>query len=191
MVISEGKVNQITAARLGVFVVTAAMILGGSPFLAKSYLRSTVPPVWIPEGVEARAATTTQYLETERDIAFRKAIAFAGHLDSSTSNGHLTQRSGYREAVINLNRLDLRLADSLRATITETKWPLAQVIQREHARRLTQRRAQSLNRMVMACFTIAMLVFMYFVRRSQTVPRWAKEISCIAAGAVLAGWFPL
>lgn len=191
MVISEGEVNKITAARLGVFVVTAAMILGGSPFLAKSYLRTTVPPMWIPEGVEARAANTTQYLERERDVAFEKAMALAARLDSSTPHERLNQRSGYRDAVINLNRLELQLADSLKATISEMEWPLAQVIQREHARRLMQRRAQSLNRMVMACFTIAMLVFMYFVRRSQTVPRWAKEISCIASGAVLAGWFPL
>lgn len=191
MIISEGRSNKITAPRLGVFVVTIAIILGGSPFLAKFYLRSTVPPTWISEGIEDNIATTAQYLETEREIAFKKAIALAAQLDSSTPHERLKQRSSYRDAVMNLNLLDLKLADSLRGEISEAKWELGQVIQREHARRLMQRRAQSLNRIVMACFTIAMLVFMYFVRGSQAVPQWAKEISCIAAGAVLAGWFPL
>jgi hypothetical protein len=184
MIISEGRLNKITAPRWGVFVVTAAIMLGGLPFLAKFYLRNTVPPTWIPEGVEVRTATTTQYLETERDVALKKAISIAAQLDSGTPQERLKQRSGYQDAVMNLDLLDLKLADSLSARI-------AQVIQREYGRRLMQRRAQMLNRRVMAGFTIAMLVFMYFVRGSHAVPQWAKEISYIAAGAVLAGWFPL
>jgi hypothetical protein len=159
--------------------------------LLSSTLETPVPPTWIPEGIEARTVTTTQYLETERETALKEAINIAGQLDSRTPHERLEQRSGYRDAVMNLNLLDLKLADSLSATIAEAEWLLAQVIQREHARRLMQRRAQMLNRIVMAAFTIAMLVFMYFVRGSHAVPQWAKQISCIAAGAVLAGWFPL
>jgi len=90
-----------------------------------------------------------------------------------------------------LNLVDLKLTDSFNAMVAERAWPLEQVVQHEHARRLIERRAQSLNKMVMAYFTLAMLVFMYFVRASGKTPQWAKEVSWIGAGAVLVGWVPL
>jgi hypothetical protein len=182
---------KITPRRLGVLVVMAAGMLAGTPFVVKAYLRTTIPPVWLPDAKVQYAATTAQYLESERDLAVKKAMALASQLESSKPHRSINERSKYQDAVMSLNVLDLRLMDALKGTIAEGNVFLGHILEREHARRLIERRAWRLDKTVIACVTFLMGMFMYFVQGSSRVPRWAKEVSWVAAGVVVAGWFPL
>jgi hypothetical protein len=44
---------------------------------------------------------------------------------------------------------------------------------------------------MMGVFTFGAAIFLIVVLRSRTVPNWAKATSMMAAGAIIAGWFPL
>jgi hypothetical protein len=60
-----------------------------------------------------------------------------------------------------------------------------------------ERRAVALNRArrfharMMLGLTLIAAVFLVLVLPAEQVPRWAKSFSMMAAGAVMAGWFPL
>ena len=115
----------------------------------------------------------------------------ASQLDTSTPDKGYRQRLSYRDAVTNLNTLELKLAQLLKQIILEVQQPMARMVELEHGRESAERRAQYLDRIVMAFVTVAIVALMCFLQRSDRVPRWSKEISSIATEAVLAGWFPL
>jgi hypothetical protein len=189
--VSNGKVYKTASRRLGILVVIAAGMLAGAPFVVKAYLRATIPPVWLPDAKVQYAATTAQYLESERDSALKKVMVLATQLESSKPRKSVNEQSKYQDAVMRLNVLDLRLVGALKGTIAEGNGFLGQIIERERARRLIEHRARRLDEIVIVCVTFVMAMFMFFLKGSSRVPRWAKEISAVMAGAVLAGWFPL
>jgi hypothetical protein len=52
-------------------------------------------------------------------------------------------------------------------------------------------RARDFHVFMMSVITVIASIFLVITMRSFRVPSWAKYFSMIAAGAVIAGWFPL
>jgi len=45
----EDETSEIASRSIGVLVTVIAVVLAAGPFVGKVYLRSTVPPVWVPD----------------------------------------------------------------------------------------------------------------------------------------------
>lgn len=188
--------RQPISQRGGVLVAFIAVVLAGAPYVGKAYLRGTVPPVLDPETIRAsvreqRATGVMQFLENQRQKTFESAMSLAMQMDSGSCRGLPKKPTSLRETVATLSDLDLRVEQALKAECAEEQWPFGMFHENENARRIAERRARHLDNLMMAFFTLAGAGFLVSVSRSQALPNWAKAISMMAAGAILAGWFPL
>ncbi len=186
--------RQPISQRGGVLVAFIAVILAGAPYLGKASLRSTVPPVLDPSTLKIMEQTTTstmQFLENQRQKAYGSAMSLATQMDASSCRELRMKATSFREAITTLSDLDLKVEQALKAECAEEQWPFQMFHESENTRRVAERRAQHLNTLMMAFFTLVGALFLVFVLWSQTLPNWTKGISMMAAGAILAGWFPL
>jgi hypothetical protein len=127
----------------------------------------------------------------QRQEAFEKAMSIATLLDKGRGRGSPKTMASYREAVTLLNDLWLKYEQELKVTCTEELWPFEAFRKSEEARHSAEQRAQYLNNTMMGVFTFGAVILLIVVLRSRKVPNWAKRTSIMAAGAIIAGWFPL
>ncbi len=192
--IPEDSPLQVRSRCLGVFVAVIAVFLGGAPYMGKAYLRSTVPPVLDPGALkimEQTAMDTMQFLENQRQKAFESVMSLATQMDAGSRRGFPKEATSFRKAVTTLGDLDLQVVQALKVQCAEEQWPFGMFHESESARSAAERRAQRLNSLMMAFFTLAGAGFLVLVLRTHTLPNWARGISMMAAGAIIAGWFPL
>ncbi len=192
--IPEDSPLQVRSRRLGVFVAVIAVFLGGAPYMGKAYLRSMVPPVLDPGALkinETTAMGTMQFLENQRQKAFESVMSLATQMDAGSRRGLPKKATSFREAVTTLGDLDLQVVQALKEQCAEEQWPFRMFHESESARSAAERRAQHLNNVMMASLTLVGAGFLVLVLRSHTLPNWARGISMMAAGAIIAGWFPL
>jgi len=186
----EDKTCKIASQRSGVLVAIIAAVLAGAPFYGKSLLRSRMPPVWHPSIVD-RSDYIKRYLDQQREEAFVRAMSVATQLDVESGRGLPKMVARYRDAVTTLNLLDLKKVEGLNAAREEEEGKSRRFEENQTARAMADRRAQHLNSTMMVWFTLAGAIFLLLVLRSQTLPKWAEQISMVAAGAIIASWFPL
>jgi hypothetical protein len=188
----EDETSEIASRRIGVLVTVIAVVLAAGPFVGKVSLRSTVPPVWVPDvSRDWKSVDVQDYLARQRQEAFEKAMSIATLLDKGRGRGTPKTAASYREAVALLNNLWLKSEQALKATCAEEQWPFEAFRKSEEARHTADQRAQYLNNTMMGVFTFGAVIFLIVVLRSRTVSNWAKATSMMAAGAIIAGWFPL
>jgi hypothetical protein len=184
----EDKARKISRNGRGVFVAIIAVVLASAPFLGKASLRATVPSVWVPE--EHLFSSTLGFFADQREQAFERAMSIATQLDASGGLKSSKRIASYREAVTTLNVFCVKAEQGL-ATMEQTPWPFAAFKKSEKARQSAERRAQHLNYVMMTWLSLAGAIFLVLVLRSHALPDWAKQITMMAAGAIIAGWFPL
>jgi hypothetical protein len=178
--------------RVGIGVVVVALLLGISPFVGKVYLLRTVPPfAKLSHMHEAgESSSTTEFLRNQMEELLQRALSDGEQMAEQCSQSK-ARLIDYRHSIIVLNELHLKFEQSIQATERERCQPYthygAQVEEREAG--LTE--ARRLHAYIMAALTLGAFLFSFIVLRSQRVPIWAKHFSMIAAGAVIAGWFPL
>ena len=118
-------------------------------------------------------------------------MSMATLLDKGRGRGTPKMAASYREAVTLLNDLWLKSEQALKTTCAEEQWPFEAFRKSEEARHTAEQRAQYLNNTMMGVFTFGAVIFLIVALRSRTVPNWGKATSMMAAGAIIAGWFPL
>jgi hypothetical protein len=178
----------------GIVVTVIAVILGCGPFVAKIYLRSTVQhiDVNLPKWSVSRSEGTMDFLNRELKEAYERALSLGGPLDASNHARSQKELVSYRNAVTLLNDLHTKLESSLAAIkAEECNWQYPLLKGRVEAHEAAGRRARDWNNRMMVVVTLITTVFILFVLRSARIPEWAKKISTMAAGAILAGWLPL
>jgi hypothetical protein len=66
----KDETREIASGRIGVLVAVIALVLASGPFVGKAYLRSTVPPVWVPDvSRDARSMDVLEYRNIWRNGA--------------------------------------------------------------------------------------------------------------------------
>jgi hypothetical protein len=178
--------------RVGICVVIVALLVGISPFLAKAYLLSTIPP--LPPGPNLMhyygQSSTTEFLRTQMDDLLQRALSDGGQLAEHCPQSK-ARLIDYRHSITVLKQLHLKFEQSIQATEREGCQPYKVLWTNIEVRESVMRRAQKLHALMMAGLTTVAALFLLVVLRSKRIPGWAKGFSMMAAGAVIAGWFPL
>jgi prophage maintenance system killer protein len=117
-------------------------------------------------------------------------MSIATQLDASGGRKSSKRMASYREEVTTLNVFCVKSGQAL-ATLQQTPWPFEALNKSAEARQSAERRAQHLNYVMMTWLSLAAAIFLVLVLRSHALPDWAKQIAIMAAGAIIAGRFPL
>jgi hypothetical protein len=187
----ENRGRAIRSQFRGLLTAVVAVILGCAPFIGRTILRSTVPPVWYRGRVCYLSSVTRSFLEQKIKDVFETALSTGGQLDASNEPRSGKNLASYRQEVTLLHDLHSKFEHALQAEKVEGWQPFEALKESVEALQSAERRAQHLNNIMMAAFTLVGAVFLALVLRSHTVPGWAKGVSMMAAGAITAGWFPL
>lgn len=171
-------------------MVAIALMIGIGPFLGKAYLRTTIPLLPSVHVSDMRSSSTTEFLLQQMDDLMKEIRS-----DGEQLTAHCPQSRAillrHQHSMDVLSLLHSKYVQSVRATEKEQCQPYTYLSEMVTIRESALVRAKDVHQIMMTIFTAIAGIFLLIVLRSARVPEWAKRVTIMAFGAVVAGWFPI
>jgi len=180
--------------KVGVKVTAVAILISISPYLGKAYLLTTIPPIRsVNVAHYSVSESTTAFLQAQLDLYRKEILSDGEQLGRLAKNCPSVKGplSAYRKAVMMLDDLRVKNEQSLKADHLEKLSSFAFGWKNVEERLSALQRAGRIHTRMMLVLTLLAAAFLVLVLPAHRVPGWAKNVSMVAAGAVMAGWFPL
>lgn len=176
--------------RTGAIVVVISLMIGIGPFVGKAYLRTTIPRLRSVKVSDMKSERVTDFLMAQMNDRIKEIRSEGEQLAMhSPQSREILLRHHY--AMDALSQHLSAYSQSMQAAGKEQCQPYVYLSETVTLRESALLRAKDAHQIMMTIFTAIAGIFLLIALRSERVPEWAKRVTVMAFGAVIAGWFPL